>query len=92
MVRKLGLPTLLVKVDFKGLKSAVAFVNFFMSVMAFKPKLIFAAAWLMSAAALKAFKFTKYAKKTSKIKLTTSQIFNDVINFSVALPGQIYRL
>ena len=36
-VRKLGQSTLLVKVDFKGLTSAVAFADFFTSVMAFTP-------------------------------------------------------
>ena len=76
--------------------SAVAFADFFMSLMAFTPKLMFATAWLTSAATFKAIKVNKNAKKTPQIKPTTSQIFQRCycpkINFSVALPGQIYRL
>ena len=63
MVPKLGQSTLLVKVYFKSLMSAVAFADFFTSVMAFTPKLMFPATWLMSAAAFKAIKVIKCAKK-----------------------------
>ena len=44
----------------------VAFKDFFTSVMAFTPKLTFAAAWLTSAVAFKTIKVIKYAKKRPK--------------------------
>ena len=56
--------------------------------MAFTPKLTFASAWLTSAVAFKAIKVIKYAKNHLK-KQTNSW---PKINFSVALPGQNYRL
>ena len=71
MVWKLGQSTLLVKVDFKGLTSAVAFVDFFMSVMAFTPKLTVAS--LTSLATFKA---------NSKLKNAPNQADN-FTNFSV---------
>ena len=75
-VQKLGQSTLLVKVDFKGLTSAVAFVDFFKSMMAFTHKLTFRAAWLMSAAAFKAIKYTKKRPKSSQ---QLRKFFNYVI-------------
>ena len=80
MVRKSGQSTLLVKVDFKGLMSLVAFADFFMFVMAFTPKLMFAAAWLTTAAAFKAIKVIKYAKKRPKSSRQLRKIFSDVID------------
>ena len=85
MVQKLGQSTL-VKVDFKGLTSTVAFVDFFTSVMAFTPRLTFPAAWLTSAVAFKAIKVVKYAKNAPYQA-------DNFANFSVMLmtKNQVFR-
>ena len=66
--------------------SAVAFADFFTSMMAFTHKLTFRAAWLTSTAAFKAIEVIKYAKKNapnqannfpkfSVMSLTENQLF-----------------
>ena len=80
MVQELGQSKLLqvVKVYFQWFD--VAFVDFFMSVMAFTPKLTFAATWLTSAAAFKAIKVIKYAKNRPKSSRQLRKFFSDVID------------
>ena len=57
--------------------SAVAFVDFFTTVMAFTPKLLFRSAWLTSTAAYKVIKYTKNRPKSGQ---QLRKFFSDVID------------